>query len=86
MLLQGTVTRFNEGISTQKLSYVIVEDDDYKKIDAGMTKCSKFAHDPALGAHLPTPSPDELLADIEMLNAWRTLVDKRREEVRKRRS
>lgn len=86
VLLQGAVTRFNEGISTQKLSYVIVEDDDYKKIDAGMTKCSKFAHDPALGAHLPTPSPDELLADIEMLNAWRTLVDKRREEVRKRRS
>lgn len=86
VLLQGTVTRFNEGISTQKLSYVIVEDEDYRKIESGMKKCSTFAHDPALGAHLPTPSPDELSMDIETLNDWRLVVEKRREEIRKRRS
>ena len=39
---------------------------DYKKIEAAMTKCSKFAaHDPALGAHLQTPPPETLSADIE---------------------
>lgn len=86
VLFQGTVTRFGEGISTQKLSYVEVDDTDYKVIDAGMTKSSKFAHDPALGAHLPTPHPDELLADIEALEQWRKSVDKRKDVVRARRA
>lgn len=86
VLLFGTVTRFEEGISTLKLRSVSVEDDDYKKIDAGMTKCSKFAHDPAMGAHLPTPTPEELSEDIEELNAWRGDVEKRRDAIRKRRA
>jgi energy-coupling factor transporter ATP-binding protein EcfA2 len=86
VLFQGAVTRFDEGISTQKLSYVIVEDLDYAVIDAGMTKCSKFAHDPALGAHLPTPHPDELLADIEALETWRKSVESRKDAIRARRS
>lgn len=87
MLFQGAVTRFGEGVSTQKLSYVVVEDSDYKKIDAAMTRCSKFAaHDAALGAQLSTPRPDELSADIEELEAWRESVDKRKDAIRARRS
>ncbi len=86
VLFQGTVTRFGEGISTQKLSCVVVEDEDYKVIDAGMTKSSKFAHDPALGAHLPTPHPDELLTDIEELETWRISVVNRIKEIRARRT
>lgn len=85
VLLFGVVTRFEEGISTLKLRAVVVEDADYSVIEAGMTKCSKFAHDPAMGAHLPTPTPDELAEDIETLNTWRTTVEKRREEIRRRR-
>jgi hypothetical protein len=85
VLLFGTVTRFEEGISTLRLRSVIVEDGDYSAIEAGMTKCSKFAHDPALGAHLPTPTPEELADDIETLNTWRAAVENRREEIRKRR-
>lgn len=85
VLLFGVVTRFEEGISTLKLRAVVVEDADYSVIEAGMTKCSKFAHDPALGAHLPTPTPEELAEDIETLNTWRATVEKRRDEIRKRR-
>ena len=59
---------------------------DYAVIDAGMTKSSKFAHDPALGAHLPTPHPDELLADIEALETWRKSVETRKDAIRARRS
>lgn len=86
VLLQGTVTRFDEGISTQKLSYVIVEDADYKAIEAGMTKSSKFAHDPAAAAQLPTPGPEELLADIDALEAWRKSVETRKDAIRARRA
>ena len=85
VLFQGAVTRFGEGVSTQKLSYVEVDDTDYKAIDAGMTKSSKFAHDPALGALLPTPHPDELLADIDALEGWRKIIEKRKDGVRARR-
>jgi hypothetical protein len=86
VLLQGAVQRFDEGISTQKLRYVIVEDSDYATIEAGMSKSSKFAHDPAAQAHLPTPHPDELLADIEALEAWRKAVESRKEAIKQRRS
>jgi hypothetical protein len=86
VLFQGAVTRFDEGISTQKLSYVVVEDGDYVTINAGMTKSSKFAHDPATAAHLPTPHPDELSADIEALETWRRSVEARKEAVRIRRT
>ncbi|MES2260656.1 MAG: AAA family ATPase [Pseudomonadota bacterium] len=85
VLFHGVVTRFGEGVSTQRLNSVIVEDDDFKKIEVGMTRCSKFAHDPALGAHLPTPSPDELMADIQTLETWRGIVEKRKDGIRKRR-
>lgn len=85
VLLFGVVTRFEEGVSTQKLHSVIVEDADYSVIEAGMTKCSKFAHDPALGAQLPTPEPDELEADIQTLETWRVAVEARRKAVRERR-
>ncbi len=42
-----------------------------------MSKSSKFAHAPALGAHLPTSHPVELLADIEALETWRKSVEMR---------
>lgn len=78
VLFQGVVVRFREGVSTQALKGVTVDDDDYKTIDAGMTKSSKFSgHDPAQAAHLPRPHPDDLLKDIEALETWRTKTDQR---------
>ncbi len=74
VLFSGVVTRFTEGISTQRLRSVVVEDSDYRSIDAGMTKSSKFAHDAAAAAQLPTPHPDELSVDIEALETWRSEV------------
>ena len=81
ILFQGVVSRFDEGVSTQKLKYVVVEHSDHAAIDAGMTRCSKFAHDPAAQVHLPTPHPDELIADIETLDTWRRLVEDRKASI-----
>lgn len=86
VLLQGAVTRFVEGVSTQKLKYVIVEDSDYEAINIGMTKSSKFSgHDPAMPANLPTPHPDELKADIDKLENWRAAVEGRKTAIEARR-
>lgn len=86
VLLGGTVTRFNEGISTLKLKEVEVEDADYDAVAIGMTKSSKYSgHDPATAAHLGTPNPDDLREDIKKLEDWRANVEKRKAATRVRR-
>lgn len=86
VLLQSTVTRFTEGVSTQRLKCVIVEDSDYEAINIGMTKSSKYSgHDPARAAQLPTPHPDNLRDDIENLEAWRKRVERRKVAIEARR-
>lgn len=86
VLLQSTVTRFEEGVSTQRLRGVVVEDGDYDAVNAGMTKSSKFSgHDPAMAAHLPTPHPDELRDDIDKLETWRASVEARKSAIEARR-
>lgn len=57
-------------------------DDDYKAIDAGTSKSSKFEHDAAAAVgRLPIPDPDELDADIKALDDWRLVVIARRKAV-----
>ncbi|WP_085695102.1 MULTISPECIES: AAA family ATPase [unclassified Pseudomonas] len=86
VLLNGAVQRFGEGVSTQRLKLVVVTDDDYREVDSGMTKSSKFEHDAASQVgRLPIPEPDELEADIERLAAWRSTLDKRSKETAKAR-
>ena len=78
VLLNGAVQRFSEGVSTQCLKGVTVTDDDYRKIDAGMSKSSKFEHDAAAAVgRLPIPDPDELSDDIERLANWRETLNER---------
>lgn len=84
VLLNGAVQRFGEGVSTQRLKGVTVTDDDYREIDAGMTKSSKFEHDAAPNVgRLPIPDPDELCDDIERLATWRDKLNRRVEDIAK---
>ena len=86
VLLSGTIMRFSEGVSTQMLKEVEVCDDDYHSVTTGMTKCSKFSgHDGAASANVPTPSPDDLQADIEAFETWRKCVVNRQKDIRERR-
>ncbi|WCD83004.1 AAA family ATPase [Pseudomonas sp. TUM22785] len=75
VLLNSAVQRFNEGVSTKNLRSVTVTNEDYKSINEGMTKCSKFEHDSAMRIErLPIPHPDEVREDIEKLDTWRNAV------------
>ena len=81
VLLNGVVQRFGEGVATQRLKAVLVTDEDYKQIETGMSKSSKFAHDAASPVgRLPIPDPNELLADIDNLEAFRAAVYKRNKQ------
>lgn len=86
VLLNGAVQRFGEGVSTQRLKSVVVNDDDYREIENGMSKSSKFEHDAATTVgRLPMPEPDELEQDIEKLSTWRVALEKRLKETAKAR-
>jgi hypothetical protein len=70
VLFNSTVERFCPNIKTQSLRDVTILDEDYVKIDNGMTKCSAAiaAHDKAAAAGSITIMPDELLADLLLLD------------------
>ena len=86
VLLRGVVARFSEGVSTQRLKEVEVQDEDHATIDGAMSKCSKFAaHDGAAMANVAIPTPDSLKDDIDSFDAWRKAVEARAEATRKRR-
>ncbi|HEL5340863.1 TPA: AAA family ATPase [Stenotrophomonas maltophilia] len=77
VLLRQVVLRFRKGIETQRLAEVVVADEDYAAVNAGMSRCSNYAHDSALLGGVAVPDPDELLADINALETWRSEVEKR---------
>ncbi|QKE40022.1 MAG: AAA family ATPase [Ferrovum myxofaciens] len=85
VLLRKVILRFRKGVETQRLAEVIVDDSDYTQVDAGMTKCSNYAHDRALMGGVAVPDPDELLADIMALETWRAQLEKRSGETAKKR-
>lgn len=84
-LLRKVILRFRKGVETQRLAEVVVDDSDYSQVNAGMTKCSNYAHDKALMGGVDVPEPDELLEDIMALEGWRDQIEKRSKEVAKRR-
>ncbi len=85
VLLREVIMRFRKGVETQRLSGVVVEDDDYAQVNAGMTKCSNYAHDKAPIGGVAVPEPDEILDDILNLEKWRSDVEKRNKDTAKRR-
>ena len=85
VLLREVILRFRKGVETQRLSGVVVEDEDFTQVNAGMTKCSNYAHDKALLGGVAVPDPDELLEDIMTLETWRAQIEKRGAETAKKR-
>ena len=83
VLFQRAVIRFRKGVETQRLAGVVVEDADFDQIEKGVSKCSNYAHDKAAMGGVAIPHPDELLQDIEALEAWRKATHKRGETVAK---
>jgi len=57
---------------------------DYAQVNAGMSKYSNYAHDEAMMNGVAVSEPDELLADIQLLENWRPAVQKRSEEIAKK--
>jgi ABC-type lipoprotein export system ATPase subunit len=73
VFLNGAIQRFSRAIQTQRLSKVIdLTDDDYKLVDANMSKCSTYftGHDTAGTLIEEMPDADEFLADLKVLENY----------------
>ena len=81
VLLCKVVERYRPGVQTQQLLMIAdITEEDCRKLEVAMTKCSKWlpGHDEAAAARAPVPCPDVLKADIELLEGWIDTINKRR--------
>ena len=78
ILLGKVVERYSSAVQTQSLRNVIVGDEDHKTVFVNMKRVSKYSgHDQAGADQLPLPKHDEITKDIDALEAYFKLVDKR---------
>jgi len=81
VLLNGAIQRFGRTIQTKKLSKIIdLTIDDYKLVDANMSKCSTYftGHDTAGGLIEEMPDSHEFLADLKILEDYNKQINTRR--------
>lgn len=72
ILFNQVVTRFKAAVETNKLRLVDVDQQDFKAIDAGMSKCSTWliGHDQPRAVNAGLPGPDELQEDVALLDQF----------------
>lgn len=87
MLFDEVVTRFGQGIQTQRLSRVYVDDDDFSSIFFEMSNCSKYmiGHDKSLSLSDDRPEPSDIIKDIEKVNGFIKKVNARKVQLGKAR-
>lgn len=81
VFLNGAIQRFGRAVQTQRLSKIIdLTDDDYKLVDANMSRCSTYftGHDTAGTLIEEIPNSDEFLADLKILEEYKKEIEKRR--------
>lgn len=86
-LLNATVKRHDTDVQSQRLMRVEILDEDCKKIDEGMSKCSEWmaGHDKSQELSVNRPAPQEIRDDIQELRNFARLMNGRHDVVRKRR-
>ncbi len=72
LLFNKVVSRYERAVRTQSLIGVVVDKEAITKVFEAMTRCSAVteAHDHAAGATVPTPTTDEMKADLAGLEAF----------------
>lgn len=83
VLLNGTVERFRKSVETNRLKMVEVRHDDVAMVVENMAHCSNHAHDTPKRGDVEVPTPDEVLADIDKLEAWREELEGRKKELKR---
>jgi energy-coupling factor transporter ATP-binding protein EcfA2 len=87
LVLARTVVRFVPDVMTGRLKDVTVTDEDYRAIFFAMKRASeRSGHDMSVGRDIPQPSPDDMEADLKVLDDFRIELKRRNKETSDRRS
>lgn len=79
VVLAKTVVRFVPDVMTGRLKEVSVTDEDYRTIYFAMKRSSeRSGHDMSAGRDIPQPTPDEMEADLKVLEEFKLELGKRR--------
>jgi energy-coupling factor transporter ATP-binding protein EcfA2 len=79
VVLAKTVVRFVPDVMTGRLKEVTVTDEDYRTIFFAMKRASeRSGHDMSAGRDIPQPSPDEMEADLKVLDDFKIELGKRK--------
>ena len=81
VLLEGAVERYRSSVQTLRVRHLSdITDEDCGRLEAGMTKCSKWllGHDQSPADNAPLPPPNEVLEDIKALEDWVKAIQSRR--------
>ena len=79
VVLAKTVVRFVPDVMTGRLKEVTVTDDDYRTIFFAMKRASeRSGHDMSVGRDIPQPRPDEMEADLKVLDDFKIELAKRK--------
>ncbi len=79
VVLAKTVERFVPDVKTIRLKDVTVTHEDYRIIYFAMKRASeRSGHDMSAGRDLPQPLPDEMAADLKVLDDFKIQLTKRR--------
>ncbi len=81
LLLNGVIHRFGRDIQTKRIKILTdIDDDDYKKIDKNMRKCSCHiqGHDEAPDLNEPLPDPEDIAADLHILEDYKIELTNKR--------
>lgn len=84
VLLGKVVERFNTDVRTLSLKGVVVDDSDYKTVFWAMKKASeRSGHDMAMGKAAPAPTPADMKADLDEIDAFQRATAKRKRDTEK---
>lgn len=86
-VLNATVKRHDTDVQSMRLMQVDIRDEDCKRVNDGMSKCSEWmaGHDKSQALSVNRPPPQEICDDIQVLRGFSKDIRGRYEEVRKRR-
>lgn len=77
-LLNKCIQRFGHSVQTQRLRAVDILEEDYTRLEDGMSACSAWVHDRANPLADPSPEPDEVARDLNKLIDWILAIRARR--------
>jgi energy-coupling factor transporter ATP-binding protein EcfA2 len=86
VVFSDVIQRYRHSIQTQRLRYVVLDDEDYIQIHRAMKKCSVPLHDQGAARNMRPSLPAELEGDLDGLDSFVKEMREKQKTIQKARS